>query len=173
VERRALAWVMRLRCNWPRCSRTQTRVVLRHNTVRFGERFIHQSGCFAVNVLATQQRSLALRFAGKDWQGKIFSDIPHYRGARLRDVALFDEALTGLECRVIGVYPGGDHVLLLGQVMAIECSPEVQTSGPLLFYRSAFRTLGRETMELGAWQRTHSFASGDANRWSASTDGTN
>lgn len=101
---------------------------------------IDRSGCFAVNVLATQQHPLARRFAGNDRQGKTFSDISHHRGAL--EVALFDEALARVECRVAGRYPGGDHVLLLGQVTAIECSPETQACEPLVVYRSAFTTLG-------------------------------
>jgi flavin reductase (DIM6/NTAB) family NADH-FMN oxidoreductase RutF len=107
--------------------------------------FIVKGGCFAVNPLAAQQQSLAVRFARKDRQGKIFGDIPHHRGARMRDVALFDEALASVECRMVGTFPGGDHVLLVGEVMAIECSPEAQAGEPLLFYRSAFRALGTET----------------------------
>jgi flavin reductase (DIM6/NTAB) family NADH-FMN oxidoreductase RutF len=106
---------------------------------------IDRSGCFAVNVLAAQQQSLAVRFARKDPRAKTFSDIPHHRGARMRDVAVFDEALASVECRTVGTFPGGDHVLLVGEVMDIECSPEAQTSEPLLFYRSAFRALGTET----------------------------
>jgi flavin reductase (DIM6/NTAB) family NADH-FMN oxidoreductase RutF len=100
---------------------------------------IDKSGCFAVNVLATQQQPLAICFASKDRQGKIFCDIPHHRGVTMRDVALFDEAVACLECRVADRYPGGDHVLLLGQVMALECSTQAQAREPLLFYRSAFR----------------------------------
>ena len=105
---------------------------------------IDQNGCFAVNVLAAQQQFLAVQFARKDRQSKIFGDIPHHRGVLLKDVALFDEALARIECRVAGQYPGGDHVLLLGQVTAIECSPEAQASEPLLVYRSTFRVLGEE-----------------------------
>jgi flavin reductase (DIM6/NTAB) family NADH-FMN oxidoreductase RutF len=105
--------------------------------------FIEKSGCFAVNLLTAQQQPLAVRFARKDRQGKLFSDIPHHRGARVRDVALFDEALARVECRVAGSYPGGDHMLLLGQVMAIECGTEAQASEPLLVYYSAFRALQR------------------------------
>jgi flavin reductase (DIM6/NTAB) family NADH-FMN oxidoreductase RutF len=103
--------------------------------------FIDRSGCFAVNVLAAQQQPLAVRFASRDRQSKIFHDIPHHRGGRMREVALFDEALACLECRVADRYPGGDHVLLLGQVMALKCSTEAQASEPLIFYSSAFRAL--------------------------------
>jgi flavin reductase (DIM6/NTAB) family NADH-FMN oxidoreductase RutF len=108
---------------------------------------IDQSGCFGVNVLAAQQQPLALRFARKERTGKIFGDIPHHRGGL--DVALFDEALARVECRVVDSYPGGDHMLLLGQVMALECSTEAQASEPLLFYRSAFRDLRSETASHG------------------------
>jgi flavin reductase (DIM6/NTAB) family NADH-FMN oxidoreductase RutF len=115
---------------------------------------IDQSGCFAVNVLAAHQHPLAVRFASRDRQSKIFSDIPHHRGVRMRDVALFDEALARVECRVAGRYPGGDHVLLLGQVMAIECGTEAQVSEPLLFYSSAFRAIQAEAMPPGKEART-------------------
>jgi flavin reductase (DIM6/NTAB) family NADH-FMN oxidoreductase RutF len=54
---------------------------------------IDKNRCFAVNVLAGHQQPLAVRFASRDRRDKIFSDIPHHRGARLRDVALFDEAM--------------------------------------------------------------------------------
>jgi len=108
---------------------------------------IGRSGCFAVNVLSAQQRPLALRFARTDRQGKTFGDIPHHRGVLA--VALFDEALARVECRVVGRYPGGDHVLLLGQVTAIEWSSEAQAREPLLFYRSAFRALRTDSVPLG------------------------
>lgn len=35
--------------------------------------------------------------------------------------------------------PGGDHMLLLGQVMSVECQGEASTSEPLLYYTAAFR----------------------------------
>jgi flavin reductase (DIM6/NTAB) family NADH-FMN oxidoreductase RutF len=108
--------------------------------------FIDKSGCFAVNVLAAHQQPLAVRFASRDRRGKIFSDIPHHRGARLRDVALFDESLVRVECRVAGHYPAGDHVLVLGQVITLECGAEAPPIAPLLFYCSAFRDL--ETMAM-------------------------
>ena len=59
---------------------------------------IDKSRCFAVKVLAAHQQPLAVRFASRDQRDKIFSDIPHHRGARLRDIALFDEALVRVEC---------------------------------------------------------------------------
>jgi flavin reductase (DIM6/NTAB) family NADH-FMN oxidoreductase RutF len=114
-------------------------VSLRQSSQTLG--FIDRSGCFAVNVLAAHQQPLAVRFASRDRRREIFHDIPHHRGARMREAALFDESLACLECRVADHYPGGDHVLLLGQVMALTCSTEAQASEPLVFYSSAFRAL--------------------------------
>jgi 3-hydroxy-9,10-secoandrosta-1,3,5(10)-triene-9,17-dione monooxygenase reductase component len=115
---------------------------------------IDQSGCFAVNVLAAHQQPLAERFASRDRRAKIFSDIPHPRGARVCDIALFDEALARVECRLAGRYPGGDHVLLLGQVMALECSRQAEVRAPLLFYCSAFQSLQAMTMTPATEVRT-------------------
>lgn len=105
---------------------------------------IERSGCFAVNLLAARQRSLATRFAQPERQSALFHDIPHHRGTRQREVALFDEALARVECRVAGWYPGGDHVLLLGHVLAVEVGTEGQGDEPLIAYGSAFRTLRAE-----------------------------
>jgi flavin reductase (DIM6/NTAB) family NADH-FMN oxidoreductase RutF len=102
---------------------------------------IEQSRCFAVNLLTARQRLLATRFALADRQSALFHDVPHHRGTRLHEVALFDEALSRIECRVAGRYPGGDHVLLLGEVMAIESTAEGSDDEPLIAYGSAFRSL--------------------------------
>lgn len=110
---------------------------------------IERSGCFAVNVLSAAQRELAERFARKDPQNKSFDTIPFHSGAQVRGVVLFDQALIRVECVVAGAYPGGDHVLLLGEVMAIEQDGSMRASAPLLFYHSAFHTLQPETVAPG------------------------
>jgi 3-hydroxy-9,10-secoandrosta-1,3,5(10)-triene-9,17-dione monooxygenase reductase component len=110
---------------------------------------IERSGRFAVNVLSAEQHALAERFARKDLGDMPFNAVPYHRGAQVRDVALFDEALARIECVVASAYPGGDHVVLLGVVMALEQDSSVRASRPLLFYRSAFHTLQPETVAPG------------------------
>ncbi len=110
---------------------------------------IERSGCFAVNVLSAGQRALAERFARKDRGSAPFDTVPYHCGARVRDVALFDQALARLECVVASAYPGGDHVLLLGEVMAVEQDDCKRATAPLLFYQSKFRTLQPETVGSG------------------------
>jgi flavin reductase (DIM6/NTAB) family NADH-FMN oxidoreductase RutF len=95
---------------------------------------IRQSGIFAVNILAKGQQQLAMRFASKDLQRKTFDDIPLTVGET--NAPLFQEALAWIECRVAQEYAGGDHVLVLGEVLNIEYHGEQHE--PLLYYRSSF-----------------------------------
>ncbi len=108
---------------------------------------IGKSGLFAVNVLTAGQRPLAERFARNDRPSKTFAGIPQHVGAT--GAPLFDEALARIECRVAATYPGGDHALLLAQVVAIECGDDALASGPLLYYRAAFRALRPAPIAVG------------------------
>ncbi|MBF6591695.1 MAG: flavin reductase family protein, partial [Ktedonobacterales bacterium] len=44
------------------------------------------------------------------------------------------------DCRVVAVYPGGDHSIFLGQVEALGASEQP----PLLYYRGTYTHLDRE-----------------------------
>jgi flavin reductase (DIM6/NTAB) family NADH-FMN oxidoreductase RutF len=98
---------------------------------------IRQSGVFAVNVLTQQQEPLALRFARKDLASKRFNDIA-IRVGETTGVPLFAEALARIECRVSHEYPGGDHALMLGEVVSVDFRDDALANEPLLYYRSAF-----------------------------------
>jgi flavin reductase (DIM6/NTAB) family NADH-FMN oxidoreductase RutF len=98
---------------------------------------IRQSGVFAVNFLTQEQEPLALRFARKDLSSKTFDDIA-IRVAEATGVPLFADALARIECRVSTEYPGGDHALVLGEVVSVDYGDELLAQEPLLYYRSAF-----------------------------------
>ncbi len=111
-------------------------------SLRLGSRtlaLIDQSGIYAVNVLNAEQRALAARFAASGPAGKTFTDIPHHLG--VTGAPLLDAALTRVECRVNASYPGGDHTLLLGEVVAIEEPEGAGAGSPLLAYRAALQAL--------------------------------
>lgn len=97
---------------------------------------IERSGIFAVNILAREQEHLARRFASKERQAKTFEDVPLKRSKT--GTPLFAEALACVECRVVTEYPGGDHALILGEVISVERRSEALAGEPLLYYRSAF-----------------------------------
>ena len=98
---------------------------------------IRQSGVFAVNVLTQEQEPLALRFARKDLASKTFDDIA-IRTGETTGVPLFAEALARIECRVAHEYPGGDHALMLGEVVSVDYRADHLANEPLLYYRSTF-----------------------------------
>lgn len=98
---------------------------------------IRRSGVFAVNVLTQEQEPLALRFARKDLSSKTFDDIPILVG-ETTGVPLFAEALARIECRVSHEYPGGDHALMLGEVVNVDYRDDSLADEPLLYYRSTF-----------------------------------
>jgi flavin reductase (DIM6/NTAB) family NADH-FMN oxidoreductase RutF len=106
---------------------------------------IHQSGVFAVNILTQEQQHLASRFASRDPQSKVFDDVPFWIGET--GAPLFTEALAWVECRITNEYPSGDHILVLGEVLNLECRDEAAACEPLLYYRSSFRGFQATSVE--------------------------
>jgi 3-hydroxy-9,10-secoandrosta-1,3,5(10)-triene-9,17-dione monooxygenase reductase component len=73
---------------------------------------------FAVTVLSSQQQALASHFART--QDDKFEGQPHSISAQ--DVPLLPGGLAQFECRRYACYPGGDHDILLGEVMRFRTS---------------------------------------------------
>ncbi|MBA2965011.1 flavin reductase [Ramlibacter sp. CGMCC 1.13660] len=71
---------------------------------------------FAVNILAEDQVAVSNRFArGHSDKFSDYSILPGLGG-----VPLLEGCAAWLECRKVASYPGGDHVVFLGQVERIE-----------------------------------------------------
>jgi 3-hydroxy-9,10-secoandrosta-1,3,5(10)-triene-9,17-dione monooxygenase reductase component len=82
---------------------------------------------FAVHFLGADHRDLALRFAGKGG-GDRFDGVAHRPGRY--GAPLIEELAPVFECRTWARYPGGDHTILIGEV--VELVERVQE--PLLFH---------------------------------------
>ena len=83
----------------------------------YSHELIAASGVFGVNVLAKDQAEVARRFAG------MVPDLPdRFAGESWTTahtgVPLLDSALGWLDCRVVHEYPGGDHTIFVGEVLA-------------------------------------------------------
>ena len=92
---------------------------------------------FAVNVLARRQEPLGERFAGRaPLVGPAFDGIRYRRG----DVGapLLDGCVAWIECRRHAVYPGGDHSILVGDVITATLGED---DDPLLFFTGAYTHL--------------------------------
>jgi len=90
---------------------------------------------FAVNILADHQEALSRRFSGK--QDDRFADVPFSRTAQ--GTAVLDEVLASLDCRILTRHSGGDHVIVIGEVL----SGQVREGRPLLYYRGGYAQLER------------------------------
>jgi flavin reductase (DIM6/NTAB) family NADH-FMN oxidoreductase RutF len=90
---------------------------------------------FAVNMLAASQEALSRRFSGKD--PNRFDGIGYSRGST--GVALLDDTLAALECRVHSRHEEGDHTIFIGLVEAAQARSE----RPLLYYRGGYAQLER------------------------------
>ena len=79
-----------------------------------------QSGTFALNFMADEQRSEAGRFGQKYAKvGDKLQHSGHHPGAATGSPIL-DDALGYLECRITGWLPGGDHEVALAEIVAAE-----------------------------------------------------
>lgn len=84
---------------------------------------------FAVHVLSSAQRSLAELFAGADHG---FAGLDVSRG--IGGVPLLEGCAARFECRHAAGYDGGDHLIVVGEVLRL-----VQSElPPLLFWRGGY-----------------------------------
>jgi flavin reductase (DIM6/NTAB) family NADH-FMN oxidoreductase RutF len=65
--------------------------------------------------------------------------VPHHPGA-VTGAPILDGALSAIECRTTAVHDGGDHSIVVGEVVGVtEPSPEPR--GPLLYHAGRYRRL--------------------------------
>jgi flavin reductase (DIM6/NTAB) family NADH-FMN oxidoreductase RutF len=95
---------------------------------------------FAVHVLSHAQRELALHFARR-----LHEKFEKGRKGHGRHPPHIAHALCRFDCSVIAVHPGGDHLIVVGQVGTIVHGPGV----PLAFHAGRF---GSFTADPGAPQ---------------------
>lgn len=104
-----------------------------------------QSSHFAVNVLGAHQIPLSERFATTG--GDKFAGVA-WRKA-LADMPLLDGTAASFTCRNAHRFPGGDHLIFVGEVVAFEqgvCAPLVYANGGYAELRDDFNA-GRSGAE--------------------------
>lgn len=89
---------------------------------------------FAVNVLQTRQQPASIRFSTRDHDRFGPNDwSPGELGA-----PVLQESLAVFECRRHAVHAGGDHHILIGEVIKASFDPSLD---PLLYFRGKYRRL--------------------------------
>lgn len=94
-------------------------------------RAMRKSRIFCVNFLAGTQEGLARRFARRE-QDK-FDGVP-FRSGRL-GAPVLEGVLASFECCIDGVFPGGDHEIVLGLLTHAEGGAD---GTPLVFYKGQY-----------------------------------
>jgi len=89
---------------------------------------------FAVNVLQTGQQPASIRFATRDENR--FGITPWSCGEA--GAPILEESLGVFECRRYAVYDGGDHHVLVGEVVKASFDASLD---PLLYFRGRYRRL--------------------------------
>jgi flavin reductase (DIM6/NTAB) family NADH-FMN oxidoreductase RutF len=92
----------------------------------------------AISVLDATAEPVARQLASSLPLEEQFGGIDMHRGA-CTGLLLLDRSLATLECVTEAVYPGGDHLIYLGRVLAASSSG--RDTGSLLYHASRYRTL--------------------------------
>lgn len=94
---------------------------------------ILEKGSFAVNVLSDEQEDVSRSFSKRGT--KPFAELPHHVGAVGHP--LLDDSIAWIECTVRQVVEGGDHDIVIGEVMACDAGE----GNPLLYFDQGYRGL--------------------------------
>jgi flavin reductase (DIM6/NTAB) family NADH-FMN oxidoreductase RutF len=99
-----------------------------------------ECGFWAVSVLADSHRSIAERFAksGRDLHSQ-FDGITTSPGPKT-GCPLVEGALSWLECRTWATYEGGDHTIVVGEVLSLGADLPVDPN-TLIYYAGQYREL--------------------------------
>jgi flavin reductase (DIM6/NTAB) family NADH-FMN oxidoreductase RutF len=101
---------------------------------------LSESKHFVVNILSSQQKNLADRFANANLSSsERFQNLSYQLNAQ--GIPILSGTLGHLECRVVNELDGGDHSIFLSEVEQAEVS---EVKEPLIFYNSQYFQAGVE-----------------------------
>ncbi|MCU1727387.1 flavin reductase family protein [Pseudomonas sp. 7P_10.2_Bac1] len=98
---------------------------------------IRQAGRFVVNILSGEQVSISNQFARKGtdkWHGIDWHESPLGN-------PIIAGSLHWLDCEIHAEHAAGDHVIVIGEVKALDLQ-DVASTQPLLYFKGQYRNLG-------------------------------
>ncbi len=99
---------------------------------------IEKGQCFAINVLARGQDALSNKFASKKDEWTRFDGLDVEQGPT--GAPLITQAITSLDCRVVGAHDAGDHWIYVGEIQYAA----LRGGEPLVYCGGAYRGLAVE-----------------------------
>ena len=103
---------------------------------------IERAGAFGVNVLSAGQRDISSWFANPDRPAgpAMFDGVPLEPGVTGSPVLA--GAAASFDCRLRQSYRAGDHLIVLGEVVALAHRPQLE---PLIFHAGTYKSLEHES----------------------------
>jgi flavin reductase len=111
-----------------------------------GAGLIERAGAFVVNVLSAGQQDLSRWFANRHRPAgsNMFDDVPFELGVTGCPVLV--DAAASFDCRLRQSHRAGDHLIVLGEVVALIHRPELE---PLVFHAGTYKSLEHESRPAG------------------------
>lgn len=100
---------------------------------------VQDAGRFGISVLGEGQREAAEIFATKSPQAEKWQTV---RWQEQLGVPIIEGSLARVVCQVAEVIPGGDHVIVTGEVLEVEAHDD--PGEPLIYHGGLFRRLDAE-----------------------------
>lgn len=102
---------------------------------------IRKSGRFGVSILAKGQETVSAYFStsGRDPSEEFGEGIE--TALAHTGSPLIVGAMAHIDCELEAAYPGGDHTIAVGRVIAAAFDPQ---KVPLMYFRRSYRTLNME-----------------------------
>lgn len=106
-----------------------------------GISLIERAGAFAVNVLAAGQQDVSRWFANRyrPANSAMFDGMPFEPG--VTGCPLLVDATASFECRLRQSLRAGDHLIMLGEVIALIHRSQLE---PLIFHAGSYKSLEHE-----------------------------
>jgi flavin reductase (DIM6/NTAB) family NADH-FMN oxidoreductase RutF len=102
---------------------------------------IERAGAFVVNVLSAEQRDVSRWFASqyRPAGSTMFDGVPFEPGVTGCPVLV--DAAASFDCRLRQSHRAGDHLVVLGEVVALAHRPQLE---PLIFHAGSYKSLAQE-----------------------------
>jgi flavin reductase (DIM6/NTAB) family NADH-FMN oxidoreductase RutF len=96
------------------------------------------AGFWSVSILSeeAEKTSRWLATRGRPLEGQL-DGIAH-RSGPVTGAPLLDGALAGMECRTTAMHDGGDHTIIVGEVVSVT---DPEPGSPLIYFGGAYRKL--------------------------------
>ena len=92
---------------------------------------------FAVNILSNEQQDISNQYAKKNNHDL---EAEHYQ-AGVSGMPLLNNAIVNFECEVDVCHDGGDHIIMVGKVVAMSDLNTGDNTSPLVLHAGKYREL--------------------------------